>query len=296
MLPLIKWTGAKRFQAPYIVDKIPNAINTYFEPFLGSGAVLTEYLFSLESGKKKCNHIVCSDVNEDLIEIWKLVKSNYTLLLDEYRKLYEGFKNVEYDHKLKKEYYYNIRKEYNDLKKENSKDKRRYIIFYWLTRTCFNGLIRYNKYGEFNSPCHFSRNGIIPEKLEKIFNEYNILLNKYNVQFVCCSYDDIPFPLNTFQKDDFIYCDPPYITEGSLYEMNKINYNDFFEWLKTISCKYVLSFDGLSGNDDNTYKEMEAEIYDKIEYINSGLSSFKRITKKKLDQVYDCLYIKEAKV
>ena len=295
MLSIIKWTGAKRFQAPVIVQQIPDNINTYFEPFLGGGSVLGEYLNCLESGKKKCNSIVCCDTNEDLIAIWNIIKDDYMSLINEYRKLYEGFKNLDYDHKLKKQYYYDIREEYNQLRRENSKDKRRYIIFYWLMRNCFNGLIRYNKYGDFNASCHYSRNGMQPEKIEKIFEEWNILLNKYDVQVFCCSYDDLPFPYNIIQKDDLVYCDPPYMNTGSLYDYDKIDYGVFFEWLKKLPCKYLLSFDGFSGDTDNRYFDIQKEIYDKIEYISSGTSSFKRLVKGKLDEVYDSLYIKEAK-
>ena len=271
----------RRFDILFIFVAIISIIITIFATY--NSVVLAK--------QEKENRLILQEADAILSDEEKITLD----LINEYRKLYEGFKNLDYDHKLKKQYYYDIREEYNQLRRENSKDKRRYIIFYWLMRNCFNGLIRYNKYGDFNASCHYSRNGMQPEKIEKIFEEWNILLNKYDVQLFCCSYDDLPFPYNIIQKDDLVYCDPPYMNTGSLYDYDKIDYGVFFEWLKKLPCKYLLSFDGFSGDTDNRYFDIQKEIYDKIEYISSGTSSFKRLVKGKLDEVYDSLYIKEAK-
>ena len=65
MLPITRWTGSKRYQAPIIVDRFPKEVNTYFESFIGGGSVLGEYLVRLDGGNYKCNSIVCSDTNTD---------------------------------------------------------------------------------------------------------------------------------------------------------------------------------------------------------------------------------------
>lgn len=290
MLPITKWTGSKRYQAPVIVDNFLKNINTYYEPFIGGGSVLCEYLNRIESGNYKCNNIVCCDINKDLIDIYNFIKINPNKFIEEYEILFEQFEPL--NDIGRKEFYYHIRDEYNNLKRQGIYNDIRTIYFNWLMRTCFNGLIRYNKYGDFNASCHFTRHGMTPIKMEKLINEWSLLLNKHNVNILNCSYDD----LSDFNINDLIYCDPPYATPtGGMYSFEIFDNKKFFEWLKNIPCKYLLSYDGKSGDTDNTYNDMPKEIYDKHIYIDSSLSGFKKLTQNKLENVYDSLYIKEAK-
>ena len=288
MQSIIKWTGSKRFQAESIVNKFPNNINTYYEPFIGGGSVLGEYLTRLEGINYSCNRIICSDTNIDLINIWKLVKDKPEYFINEYTKLYNKFSNFKNDND-KKKFYIEIRDKYNMYRRNNLDFPERYIYFNWLLRNCFNGLVRYNKYGDFNTSCHFSRNGIKPEKLENIVNEWNRLLNIYNVEFECKSYEEF----NEFNNDDLIYMDPPYANDGGMYDFDSFDNMKFFEWLRKVNCKYLLSYDGKSGDINNTF-EVPKDIYDKHEYICSSQSSFKRIVKGEYVDVYDSLYIKNV--
>ena len=88
MLPITKWTGSKRYQAPIIVDNFPKNINTYYEPFIGGGSVLCEYLNRLESENYKCNKIVCCDINKDLTDIYNYIKINPNKFIEEYETLF----------------------------------------------------------------------------------------------------------------------------------------------------------------------------------------------------------------
>ena len=72
--PFIKWTGSKRKQAPYIVSQFPKEINTYYECFVGGASVLHELLNQISLGNITCKHIVCSDINNDLICVWNMLK------------------------------------------------------------------------------------------------------------------------------------------------------------------------------------------------------------------------------
>ena len=290
MLPITKWTGSKRYQAPVIVDNFNKEINTYYEPFIGGGSILCEYLLRLESGNYKCNNIICSDINKDLTDIYNFIKINPDKFIDEYVNLFNQFEPL--NDISRKEFYYDIRDKYNKLKRENIFNDNRTIWFNWLMRTCFNGLIRYNAQGDFNASCHFTRHGMTPKNMEKLISEWSVMLNKHNVKILNISYDE----LNDIKKDDLIYCDPPYITPtGGLYDYNIFDHNKFFEWLNQLPCKYLLSYDGMSGDIDNTYNEMPKEIYDRHIYIDSSISGFKKLVKKKIENVYDSLYIKEAK-
>ena len=291
MKTIIKWTGSKRYQAPCIVDKFPKTINTYFEPFLGGGSVLGELLERLEAGTYKCNNIICSDYNYDLIGIWHMIKDEPEYLILEYTKLYDSFLSTHDDINARKALYNSYREEYNNLRKSNTDERRRFILLNWLMRTSFNGLVRYNRYGDFNVSCHFTRDGIKPDNFEKIVLEWSHLLNKFNVVFICCSYDDIPFPYNCITKDDFVYCDPPYINSDGMYERETFDNLKFFDWLRTLPCKYAMSYDGKSGKDDNTYN-LPTDLYSEHIYVESAISSFKTMVKKTQESVYDSLYIK----
>ena len=288
MLPITKWTGSKRYQAPDIVSNFPKEINTYYEPFIGGGSVLCEYLNRLADGNYKCNQIICSDTNYDLIRIYEMVRDNYKTFLYEYEQLYNEFAPL--NDVGRKEFYNKIRDTYNEMKRNNNYSIQRTVYFNWLMRTCFNGLVRYNKVGDFTTSCHFTRAGIKPSNLEKIILEWHYLLNKYNVQFFVKSYDE----LENIQSNDLIYCDPPYDISGGMYDFDTFDKDKFFDWLRQLPCKYLLSYDGKSGKVDNTY-DIPKDIYDEHIYIDSSISGFKKLVNKEVVTVYDSLYIKEAK-
>jgi DNA adenine methylase len=151
-MPVIKWSGSKRYQAPLIVAEFPQEIDTYYEPFCGSCAVM-KYLMA--SPFHNVKNFVCSDINQDLINIWNNVKNNPALTLAEYTyRWYEL--NKDDDNKRRHEYYYKVRDRFNE--NHDADD------FLFIMRTCFNGLVRYNSENKFNSSFHFSRKGIRPER------------------------------------------------------------------------------------------------------------------------------------
>lgn len=275
--PVIKWSGSKRSQADEIIKYFPTGINVYYEPFVGGGSILRALLDNADSIKVK--HYVCSDLNKGLIDLWTAIKDKPNEVSDHYEGLWETMNSGSIkDQSFKRSFYESIRNRYN---KEHDP-----LDFMFIDRTCFNGLIRYNGNGEFNSPYHLNRNGIRPTVLRKVISEWSNLLNSYDVQFNCHSYDKV-LP----NKGDFIYLDPPYANTNGMYSGN-FNKKDFFEYLRNLSCKFALSYDGISGETDNTYN-IPSDVYDKHLYIKSGNSSFKRI--KQSDNkaiVYESLYIR----
>lgn len=271
--PIIKWSGSKRSQAHDIVSYFPSEIDTYYEPFCGGASVLRELLES----DIKVNEYVCSDINNGLIELWKVIQVDPYSVAHVYKEFWEEL-NMDNDIDRQKKFYDKIRKRYN---KEKSP-----LDFIFLDRTCFNGLIRYNSKGQFNSPFHINRPGIDPDKLHKIVYEWADILNDNNVKFKTMSYDEIQ-P----NEGDFLYLDPPYNNTTGMY-FDKFDRRKFFKWLKDIKCGWVLSYDGKSGNTDNTY-EVPKTLYDEHIYLKSGNSSFKRIVESDNNaMVYESLYIK----
>jgi len=265
--PVIKWTGSKRTQAKEILKYFPNKIDTYYEPFCGGAAVLRQLLDS----NIEVNRYICSDISTSLINLWNEIKNNPNSLCDYYEIEREKFiKN--------NKYYYEVRERFN--KQNNCKD------FLFLLRTCMNGMPRWNKKGEFNTSVHYNRNGIKPKTFRKICIEWSNILNDNNVLFINQSYENI-IP----NKNDFVYLDPPYIHTKGMYYGN-IDYNNLWEYLRNIKSKYILSFDGISGNNDNTYN-VPNDIYTQHQYILSGNSSFRRtIGKSNNSIVYESIYIK----
>lgn len=268
--PVIKWTGSKRYQAEDIVKYFPKEIDTYYEPFIGGGSVFRQLL----DNKHKINKYICSDINQDLINLWNVIKNNPQQLFHEYLQRWETLKQKEGDQK--KEYFYKIRNNYNYSKNV--------FDFYFLTRTCLNGLIRYNSKNQFNSAFHYGRDGIIPEKLKRIIYDWHNKIKSNNIIFTCKPYNEI-IP----KEDDFMYLDPPYANTDAMY-FGKIQYECFWEWIRKLKCKYALSFDGTSGQTDNTYN-VPKDIYSEHLYMNKGISGFKKLQNKQ-EYVRESLYIK----
>ncbi len=272
--PVIKWSGSKRSQCQNIIKYFPKEINTYYEPFCGGASVLRGLLES----DIKVKQYVCSDLNEGLIELWKLIKEDPVSVSNHYQELWVEL-NTHDDKAIKREYFETVRERYN--KEHNPLD------FMFIMRTTTNGMPRYNQKGEFNNSFHITRNGIDPERLRKIINEWSVLLNKNNVCFKCCSYDTI-IP----QKGDFMYLDPPYAGTKGMY-FGGFDNKKLFEYLRNVDCSWAMSYDGISGREDNTF-EVPQDLYDEHLYIKSGNSSFKRVIGKSNDSiVYESLYIKK---
>ena len=271
--PAIKWSGSKRPQAKEIVSHFPSSIKTYYEPFCGGCSVLME---AINSGTN-IERYVCSDINNDLISLLNYIKESPNKIIEHYSSLWEQL-NDDDNIDRKKSFYEFVRNRFN---KERSP-----LDFMFLNRTSCNGLIRYNKKGEFNSPFHLNRKGIEPITLKKIINSWSETFNKCNIRFINCSYTDI-HPI----EGDFLYLDPPYANTKQMY-FNDFDNGRFFDWLGEVNCSYLLSYNGKSGEDDNTFP-VPKSLYNEHIYIKSGNSSFKRI--KEIDKsadVYESLYIK----
>lgn len=277
--PVIKWSGSKRTQAGAIIDHFPNHIDTYYEPFVGGGSVLYHLLHTNIEVKQYC----CSDINQDLIALWNKIKDEPLELSEAYSEHWHNLNtntnqlDIRDNLERKKEYFYAIRERLNQ--KHQPED------FLFILRTCTNGLVRYNKKGEFNNSFHITRDGIRPDTLSKIIMEWSELLNQKNVTFSCHSYDTI-----STQSNDVLYLDPPYANTKGMY-FGAINYEDLWAWLEKQKGHYYLSFDGTCSAIDQTY-DVPKHLYSSHEYLKSGCSSFRRLVSNDTSYVHESLYIK----
>lgn len=310
--PFIKWSGSKRKQAPYIVSQFPNEIGTYYECFLGGASVLHELLNQVALGNMTCKHIVCCDINEDLISVWNMFKNRdtrqelYDFYCDNHYKLKERAEYIEgtemnRTHVAKcQSYYYEMRDKYNTMIDNNDHSKERAMIFYWITRTCFNGLIRYNpKTKHFNASFHVAgRFGITPDELMSVFESWGSVIDSFidnggTIDFLCKSYLDV---ICDAESGDVVYMDPPYEHVGGMYFCNGFDTETFWKELEkmtTDNVKWLLSYDGISGDDDMT-ADVPVYLYKRHEYVNSGHSSFKKLKSKSTKEMKNKDVVKES--
>lgn len=246
--PLIKWTGSKRPIANKIIQYFPNEIDTYYEPFLGGGSVLFELLRS----DKVVNSFNCSDLNNNLIQIYNCVKDDPYKLIDGYAHHWNKLQTTP-------NYYYDARAEYNA-----NKD---FIIFYFLTRTCYNGTIRYNLKGEFNTSHHFGRTGMLPHKIKNIILEYHALMKDKDITFTCSSFNDV-----VVKSNSVVYLDPPYTNTASLYQGN-ISLDLLIEWISKLDSNWYMNMNGVNSNDN----ELQFPFKCNKVLLKSGNSSFSRL-------------------
>ena len=186
--PFVKWAGGKRQLIPILNDNLPKSMGTYYEPFLGGGALLFHILS--ERNGQKCG---VSDLNSDLV-------LTYTTIRDKANDLINSLKNHSKNYqKDSKSYYYAIR----ESNPRSAVEKTSRLLF--LNRTCFNGLYRVNSKGKFNVPLGKYTN-------PNIVNEENIrsvshVLQSSKVSIKCRDFESV---LNDAKKGDLVYFDPPY--------------------------------------------------------------------------------------
>ena len=186
--PFVKWAGGKRQLIPILTENLPTSMGTYFEPFLGGGALLFHIL--IERNGQRCG---ISDLNSDLVLA-------YTTIRDKTEELIVSLKNHSKNYqKNSKSYYYTIR----DTNPRSAIEKTSRLLF--LNRTCFNGLYRVNKKGKFNVPLGRYTN-------PNIINEENIrsvsqVLQSHRISIKCRDFGAV---LEDAKKHDLVYFDPPY--------------------------------------------------------------------------------------
>ena len=226
--PIIKWVGWKRQLITQFQDLLPKKFNNYYEPFLWGGAVF----FSIQ---KKNSYL--SDINEELINTWQVVKEKPVELINFLKTL-----------KYNKETFLEIRAwDRIDWWLSNYSEIQRAWRFIYLNRTCFNGLYRVNSKWQFNVPFGKYKNPDFIQK-ENILN-VSKLLKKTQAQIKFQSFEKV---LENTKKWDFIYFDPPYdvLTESANFtsydkswfgqDMQK-KLRDVFIKLDKMWCKVMLS-------------------------------------------------------
>ncbi|WP_051611801.1 DNA adenine methylase [Xylanibacter ruminicola] len=254
--PFLKWAGGKGQLIDAISAHLPNMdnIDTYVEPFIGSGAVM----FWLVSNYPNIKQVVINDLNTELVNLYQIIKYDVEGLITELKALDSEYK-ARPTQEERSEYYYQIRVEYNarDLA-SRERNVRLAALFIFLNRTCFNGLYRVNGKNLFNVPFGKYAN-------PKICDEDNLRNDSALLQKVEILNGDYAETLQYLSERTFYYLDPPYkpISETSSFnsyssmsfdDEQQIRLKGFCDAINAHNGKFMLSnSDPKSVDDTNTF-------------------------------------------
>lgn len=198
--PFIKWAGGKGQSLETLKANLPRGlgetITKYAEPFVGGGALL----FSLLS-EYRFKEVYVSDNNRELMNAYTVIKEDVDgliKLLGDYQLEYDLISDLDRD-----EFYYEKRESFNGIPLAEETKTEKAALFILLNKTCFNGLYRVNKKGEFNVPAGKYKNPLICD--ENNLKKVSSLLK--NVNIVCGDYKEC---YNFADKNTLVYFDPPY--------------------------------------------------------------------------------------
>lgn len=259
ILPIIKWAGGKKRIATVITDKIASfSIGTYFEPFLGGGAIM----FSLLPSKA-----VGIDSNSELINMYQVVKEHPKELIESLKKEFVPFHNPDF--------FYQVRAWDREDCYLNRPAVQRAARLIYLNRTCYNGLWRVNKTGYNNVPI-----GMTPSPkilFEDRIIEMNKYFNEHEVIFINSDYQNVE---NYATAGDFVYFDPPYHAEKGKSEFTSYTSIGFSESdqiiLKALCDRLIKKGVNVAVSNSksdfimNLYRSNEYHIYEIIDDVSTS--------------------------
>lgn len=258
----LKWAGGKTQLINEIKKSLPYDITksrfTYLEPFVGSGAVL----FWILNNFPKLEKAVINDINEDLINTYRVIATKPEELISILQILQNEYHNLDSKQEERKEYYYQKRELYNTRKEEKSSQA---ALFIFLNRTCFNGLYRVNSKNLFNVPMGSYKKPTICDG-KNILSVSNLL---QKVEILCGDYEAT---LDKATNNSFFYFDPPYkpLSETSSFnsyakdEFNdeeQIRLKNFCSKLNVLGHQWILSNSDVKGKNaaDNFFDDLYSD-------------------------------------
>jgi|SRR5208283_3729660 len=224
---LLKWIGNKQRFAAEIVSQFPREFGTYYEPFVGSGAVLATLA---------PRRAVASDVFEPLVEIWEALVSEPEVLKEWYSTRWNPLK-----HGKKEVVYERVKAHYNA--KPNGAD----LLF--LSRACYGGVVRFRKAdGYMSTPCGV-HDPISPVAFNKRVDDWHERVK--HTRIMLANYKDA---MQETKPGDLVYCDPPYsYTQPILYKAQSFVLEELFAMIAECKRRGVfvaLSIDGTKKSGD----------------------------------------------
>lgn len=260
MVPaLLKWIGNKQRFAKTILEYMPTSFGDYYEPFLGSGAVMAELL----ADGKIFNHAYGSDILPFLMEIFSLVKTTPDTLTDYYEAEIEDY----YNHPEEK--YLEIRERFNQG--FNALD------FCLLSRTCYSGVIRFRKADGYMSTPRGPHKPISPETFKKRVALWHKLVEKASFRT-----EDYRVAMKRAKSGDLIYCDPPYThSQSIIYGSQEFSINDLFHEIDECKKRGVYVMLSINGTRNNRKTDISVTppdgLFARQVFVNCGTSMIDRL-------------------
>lgn len=197
--PLLKWAGGKTQLLGEITPKIPKKYGRFIEPFFGGGALF----FALHP-----DNGIISDSNPELVNLYRSVAADVEGVINELRR-YENTEEVFYATRA--------------LDATNLSNVEAAARTIYLNRTCFNGLYRVNKSGQFNVPFGWYKN---PKIIDEVaLKAASLLLS--NTTIICGDYKTVL--QDNAQSGDFIFLDPPYLPISEYADFKRYTKEQFYE-------------------------------------------------------------------
>lgn len=237
--PFVKWVGGKTQLLGELEKTFPQKrLTKYCEPMVGGGALLFDVL-----SKYNFEEICVNDINAELINAYKVIKSDVGDLIDRLQKLQSLYYSMEENGR--KHHFYEIRENFNSIYLSDKTAVEKAAYFIYLNRTCFNGLYRVNAKGKFNVPVGLYKNPTICDGE----NLLNISKALQRVTILCGDYSAAK---SFIDENTFVYLDPPYrpISETSdftaynpnIFDDNEqIRLSQFVDEISGTGAKIVLS-------------------------------------------------------
>ena len=211
--PFVKWAGGKSQLLNEIRTKYPQKIERYCEPFVGGGAVLLDILANFSPVE-----VMINDINSALVNTYRQVQNNIEPLISRLEVMQTEFWVA--DNEKRKTIYSQKRDLFNDLVNDNEDSLEKAALFMFLNKTCFNGLYRVNRKGQFNVPIGSYKKPPICDA-ENLRYVSRLL---QNVKIKCGDYKDCA---DFIDGNTFVYIDPPYRPLTETASFTSYNENEF---------------------------------------------------------------------
>lgn len=297
MKPMIKYRGGKSKEIPNIMWHIPRFTGRYVEPFFGGGAVF----FHLEP-----RQAIINDINKPLIDFYKGVRDDFSTLRSELNIIEELYEKNRHDFEELKALrptervedknemlYYRLRDMFNNKINKEYSDA---LLYYFINKTAYSGMIRYNANGEFNVPYgrykHFGTQQISISHSE-LLKRTEIYNGDYIKIFEMC------------QGNDFVFLDPPY--DSAFSDYGNVEYREGFteeshrklaEDFKNLPCKALMII-GKTPLTSELYGKFVVDEYDKnyaVNIRNRFKAAAKHIVVANYQKYMDNKYIFETNI
>jgi DNA adenine methylase len=187
--PLIKWAGGKRQLLSRLQARLPDRWGTYYEPFIGGGALLAEL-----ATQQRLSTAVIGDLNPELVNFYSVVKNKPRELFEELSQ--EKFRNDEAS-------FNRLKAEFNSLIGTRKNAVGRAALLVYLNKHSFNGLWRVNRKGRYNVP--FGRHTKLTLPSADALMKFSAMLRDVTIHKA-----DFATVVRSAQEGDLVYFDPPY--------------------------------------------------------------------------------------